>query len=894
MVRSMIRSFAIPATIMLVGMSATSTALAAEGEIVEAPAIEEVVVVGKFLNVAQQLLNERREEDSVIDVLDTESISRLGDSTVANAMRRMTGVSLVGGKFVYVRGLGERYSSTTLNGAAIPSPDLTRNVIPLDIFPASIVSGLSVQKTFSPDIRANFAGGLIDVRTTAFPEKGNNFSIEIGSGDNSANKGTLYSYAGGSDDSWGTDDGTRALPEGLLGAIDTYKGNLSPATILADLRAQDSGATFEDAQAINRQLALNLNRNVALRPANDEIDKSIRLSAGTNVSLSDNLEFGVQLSGGYDATWRKRSRVAYNRADPEERFSKESRTTHSTNLNGVVTAGLAYTFDHEISVGRIFIRNTDDEALVDNFFNENRVKSDGIGFSKFGVEFEQKELKVLQYRGEHTYGFDTQERLPFLSFLPDESTLSWHYTDSSATTDIPNAVTVNTDTETDPITGQVLSTVIQRDTSAADFRFTDLKDDVLSYGYVANLPFEWNRVRLTARFGYQYDRKVRQYAQREFGLGSVNSIVGGSFNDVFSDSNILDPDNAFELRIQGSGSRSYLAATATTSTFGMGDLWINDTYRVTAGIRREDYIQVALPWNLYGYSIESPQISMDLETLERASFEESSYFPSLTLGYVGEFWAEEFQVRLGWSQTAIRPDLREVSESSYVDPITDELTFGNPDVIPSEIDNYDLRLDWIWDSGNSLTVGGFYKDISDPIEFYETPASDTNRARGIINAESSELVGVELEGLLRLSFLGELGDLFFLQGNATLQDSETTAGERADAPTNERRPAAGASDYLVNLTIGFDSLEGNHTASLIYNVFGKRLYRAGRLGAPDEFEQPFHSLDLTYSWYPTETLTLKAKVQNILGQTTKINSGDILVYEREPGTSVSLKVKYEL
>ena len=192
----------------------------------------------------------------------------------------------------------------------------------------------------------------------------------------------------------------------------------------------------------------------------------------------------------------------------------------------------------------------------------------------------------------------------------------------------------------------------------------------------------------------------------------------------------------------------------------MGDLWINDTYRVTAGIRREDYIQVALPWNLYGYSIESPQISMDPETLERASFEESSYFPSLTLGYVGEFWAEEFQVRLGWSQTAIRPDLREVSESSYVDPITDELTFGNPDVIPSEIDNYDLRLDWIWDSGNSLTVGGFYKDISDPIEFYETPASDTNRARGIINAESSELVGVELEGLLRLSFLGELGDLF--------------------------------------------------------------------------------------------------------------------------------------
>ena len=112
-------------------------------------AMEEVVVLGRFLNAAQQLLNERRESDSVVDVLDGESISRLGDSTVANAMRRMTGVSLVSDKFVYVRGLGERYSSTTLNGAYIPSPDLTRNVIPLDIFPSAVVSGLSVQKTFS-------------------------------------------------------------------------------------------------------------------------------------------------------------------------------------------------------------------------------------------------------------------------------------------------------------------------------------------------------------------------------------------------------------------------------------------------------------------------------------------------------------------------------------------------------------------------------------------------------------------------------------------------------------------------------------------------------------------------------------------------------------------------
>ena len=137
-------------SVAIIGIGLSTAQVFAEEKASDDESIEEVVVVGRFLNAAQQLLNERREDDSVIDVLDSESISRLGDSTVANAMRRMTGVSLVSGKFVYVRGLGERYSSTTLNGASIPSPDLTRNVIPLDIFPASIVSGLSVQKTFSP------------------------------------------------------------------------------------------------------------------------------------------------------------------------------------------------------------------------------------------------------------------------------------------------------------------------------------------------------------------------------------------------------------------------------------------------------------------------------------------------------------------------------------------------------------------------------------------------------------------------------------------------------------------------------------------------------------------------------------------------------------------------
>ena len=142
--------------------------------------------------------------------------------------------------------------------------------------------------------------------------------------------------------------------------------------------------------------------------------------------------------------------------------------------------------------------------------------------------------------------------------------------------------------------------------------------------------------------------------------------------------------------------------------------------------------------------------------------------------------------------------------------------------------------------------------------------------------------------------LGDWGERFFVQGNATLQDTETVAGARADAPTNEVREAAGASDYLVNLMLGFDSNDGAHTASIIYNVFGDRLYRAGRLGAPDEFEKPFHSLDITYSWYVNDNFTVKGKVQNLLDETVTIDAAGVTVYERTPGVSYSVKLKYEL
>jgi outer membrane receptor protein involved in Fe transport len=263
------------------------------------------------------------------------------------------------------------------------------------------------------------------------------------------------------------------------------------------------------------------------------------------------------------------------------------------------------------------------------------------------------------------------------------------------------------------------------------------------------------------------------------------------------------------------------------------------------------------------------------------------------LVYRSSWIAETFQLRFGLSETAIRPDLREVMDATYIDPATGELVYGNTDVVPAASTNLDLRADWFFDNGNSFTLSLFNKEIDDPIEFFEKAASDTNTAREIVNAESTSITGLELEGLYELGALGAWGETLFVKGNATFQDSETTAGASADAPTNNVRPASGASDYVVNFMVGYDSQDGRHMGSIMFNVFGERLYTAGRNGAEDLYEQPFNSFDATYSFYPTENLILKVKLMNLLDEAITIERDGVLVFEEKPGMAISASAKYD-
>ena len=886
---------------------------APEAPAAEDIAMEEVVVIGRYKAAATDIVSERMDSSVPIDMLDAEAISRAGDGDVAAALRRVPGLTLVQDKFVYVRGLGERYSSAQLNSAAVPSPDLTRNVIPLDIFPADIVDALSVSKAFSPELPAAFGGGNVNIRTKRVPED-RVLSFKIKSGLNSQRSDYGFTYSGGDDDKFGDDDGTRGLPASLSQAIQTYQGSFSTGQVLDVLNRDGGGADVAQAEAIRRDLAQALNRNINLRDKDLPADIGVEASGGYRWFLGEDFEAGFLLLGAYDDQWRNKTRVNRRIANPDTDFSETERTVRTTNITGSLNVGVEYIGEHEIGANTMFIRNTEDEAsrsltCAQGQFNDCADPTSPSQGRIDELRFEQRELEVYQASGKHELGFGTLERLPdFLGFLESiqGATYEWYWSESEATTDIPNEVRAESLENLDPMTRAVLDARVRSTLTALKYTFADLEDEVDSNGFSIMVPFTGDGWDLELAGGYDYTRKTRFFEQVTFGLGSTSanfsSIASGAPGDVFSDANIADPLNGIQLslNIGQFGEESYTAAQITDATWGRFDLLVNEQFRIAGGVRYEDFVQLSVPIDLLAFN--QPRINLTPEEIRDGIIADDEYYPSLAFTWIRpDFWAEEFQLRVAWSETVARPDIREVTESIYIDPLTEARVQGRSSLRPSDITNFDVRAEWLWDSGDNLTLSAFYKDIDAPIETVQGGASEDNILFSFVNADSGELYGLEIEWLTSLSRFGNWAEGMYIAGNATISESEIDidrAAPGAGSITNDTREMTQHSEWVGNLQFGWDSADAKHAATLVYNVFGERIFFAGIDGNDDAFEQPFHSLDFVYSWYPTENLTLKLKIQNILDEQLEIeqtgSAGNVTVIEQDIGTNVALDIKWEL
>jgi len=848
----------------------------------EDQAIEEVVATGTRLKgTATAVLQERKNQAFVADILGAEQISRTGDGDAASALRRVTGLTLVDGKFIYVRGLGERYSSTQLNGAVVPTPDPTRNVIPLDLFPADIIESLSVQKSYSPSMPASFGGGNVNIRLKTIPsEKVFNLSGSLGYNTENSNDG--LDYAGGGDDWFGRDDGTRAAPDAILQRWDQKQ-------FLDDLD-----------QATAVQLFSQVNRNYGPETTSVGPDMGLNLTAGNNYDLNDDWRIGFLFTAGYERETLVTERYELQQADRVQDsinlvrfFDDISATEHSVKWSSLLNLGIDYNRNHRVDYSLIVLNDTRDE-IQERFGNtENLSIAEGVRIRDIQIEYEERSLYTNQIKGIHTF--------PEFNFLG----FDWKYSIGRSARYAPGnmqARFVIADANEDGIFDAQNEISLLDAQTAGRYSFQDLNDRLENFGYNVTYPYMAGKWEMEFKFGADFVTKSRKAENRRFDINTLafadrSILVGNTFGDILSDE-VLAGDNFNEraiIRDTTIAGDDYVAGQKVDAYYVEADFFFNNKWRFTGGVRWEDFRQVVAPLDPRTNQFDLP----DEVDRSQLAFAENDFYPAVAMTY---FLSEDMQFRGSVGKTVVRPDLREVSSATFIDPLTDFPIAGTPGISTTSITNYDLRWEWYREAGNNLSIGLFYKDMKNPIESVQSPAQDGPPLIRIANAESGEVYGVEIEFLQGLDIFGEgVWDNLFTSGNVTISDSEISLNRQnivdqtgvSAAITNTTRRLTGHSEYVLNLQMGYDSDNGEHSASLVYNVFGERILIPGIDGFEDNLEQPFHSFDMVYKYYPDFNTTVSFKLKNILDESREIEFEGVPLRTETRGTEVSLSLKYD-
>lgn len=832
--------------------------------------LPEFVVVAPFISGSlASVLEERQQSDTISDILSAEQISRGGDSDAAGALRRVSGLTLVGDGFIYVRGLGERYSSTTLNGMTIPSPDPTRRVVPLDLFPANILESLLVQKTFSPWVPGDFGGGTIELRTLGMPEArffSAGFGLEYLDG-TSLDDGLRYD--GGGSDWTGYDNGTRALPDSMCAAL-CDGAELVPASPFLP-----GGFTVEEIEGFGEDLS-----NVwDLVPRTTSPNGEVSLAAGNRWDWGD-FSAGFTASGLWAQDWETRQEVrrvftASNAGLAAVDDLQRLITTRNITISAFISGELTWKERHGITLTHMLLRKTEDEARADTGISESPDQQVLLR----RLQWEENELRTTQLAGRHV--FESVHDIE----------LDWLVATSQATRDEPN--TRNYRYESDN-TGQLALSTRAESNSV---NFATLGDNSDSYNIQAGKRFELpGRSTLRVRLGMGEISRDRASALRRFSFKDSGSLARDpelrrnvSLEDILTDENI--GQSGFQLRETTQATDNYSAALEQKALFAAIDYAWGETLQIGLGLRQEDHFQQVETFQLF--RPDAPPLVGQLDNKDQ--------FPAVAITWG---FRPGMQLRLAYSETVNRPDFRELAAAPYEDQLLDETLIGNPNLRQAGIKNYDLRWEWYPGQFQSFSLAAFYKEFADPIEKIIQPGAFN--VTTLSNAEGAENLGVEADFRVQLTPLGHavegipllrripFGDVYF-SGNLTWIDSEIRLRpEDVVTNTNATRSLEGQSPYVVNLQFGYDSADERWAATLLYNTFGERIVKVGLLGAPDIYEQAVNALDFTLSYKLDKRWKFGFKAKNLLDDTFTFTQGSEVTRSYQKGRSFSLSVSFDL
>ncbi|MDQ7050199.1 MAG: TonB-dependent receptor [Enterobacterales bacterium] len=702
--------------------------------------IEEVVVTGSRLQgSAQAVLEERKNQAFVADILGSDQISRTGDSDAASALRRVTGLTLVDDKFIYIRGLGERYSATLLDGMTVPSPDPTRSVLPLDMFPSNIIESLNVQKAYSPNLPAHFAGGNVDIRIKSIPSE-SFFNVEGELGINGDNFSNTPWYSGGGNDYLGQDDGTRALPSAFQSAFaDQGISNLPNSESVA--------------------LLSSLNRNFSSKSVKVDPNMAASLSYGDRFELSNDMVVGFIGAVSYKNKWQvSNERNVNNLARSGDKitineFVDGDSTQHNVKLSGMFNIGIDINQNHHFELNNLFLRDTRDRLRDRLLESTNTINEPNESRRQLDVAYEEREMVSSQLKGKHN--FEQWHNLG----------VDWYYAKSKAKRRAPGGL--ETFFRLDLINNQLVEQLANDVNTHYTFQYLD--DDVTDYGGNVSMPFYFGEKMLELKAGADFIQKTRtaesiDIAVQTFAIPS-QYLMGSDYSQILSNANLAQSDFTVRLDDQTSGGDKYKAAALNDAIYLMADIDFGNSWRLTAGARYENFRQLAVPFRPH-----SSLFDVGGQALANLPFKEDKLFPSFAVTYVID---STKQWRFNYSQTVIRPDIRDISASFYVDPLTEFLVRGSTSLQSSAVENTDVRFEWYFESGENLSLALFRKSIDSPIEMIELPSATEGAPQLLTaNAKDGVVQGIEAEFLKDLTFIDDQYSNIFISGNLTLSDSE--------------------------------------------------------------------------------------------------------------------------
>jgi hypothetical protein len=825
--------------------------------------LPEFVVIVPFIEGSlASVLEERKQNNSVANYLSMEQISKSGDSDAAGALKRVTGLTLVDGKFIFVRGLGERYSSTLLNGANLPSPDPTRRVVPLDLFPTGIIQSIEVQKGYSALLPAEFGGGTVTLKTINIPQE-NFLKMGFSYKNNSQTTGKDgLGYQGGSNDWTGFDDGSRDIPTPLADAI---AGN----TELRPTNPFIPGG-FEPSQL--ESIGESLTNNYSL--TNETIDPGLgfSLAGGMKKDLNSGPVIGFSTALEYSSDFQTRLELRRDYiVSSGETLALDSEenaftTLRDINLSGFLTTGIQFNENNTVSANYMLLRNTQNFSEIAEGFNEDLGNSRRI----YELRWTERELSSFQIFGEHVYN----------DF--NDLKLNWQYTNSLAKFDEPDNRIYRYDQRDE---GDFIFST-RNDSNSRVWRALD--DSSKDLHYDLSLPFSINTNHDFLFLGGQsWVSKDRNSDIRRFVFEDVGPLVNQvDRTDILE--NILSPEfiaeNGYQLIEVTRATDNYFANLDIKASYFAIDYAYKDRLKMSIGLREEDFSQSVSTFSLFDANAAPIKVSL----------KDKDYFPAFSSTL---FLAHENQLRLNYSETATRPDFKELSPAQFKDPVLNRNVIGNPDLVAGRIKHYDLRWDKYFSAGEFISVGLFYKQFFNPIELIILPGS--SRIISYDNAESAENLGIEFEIYKDLSFMNRFidkklwSDLYFSANYAFIESEIVLDTEQSGGQTNNTRPLQGQSPYVANFQMGYDNKDKGLSLSLLFNVFGERISEAGTSGKPDVYEQPFNQLDFVYSHKLFDTLKLSIKVQNLLDDEVLFLVGDETARSLKKGQSFSMGLTYD-